>query len=255
MFWQVTNPLVATKPYAGMLCIMRLRILPLVTGLLPIVAIHASLFLAINAGVIPACIPYFEGCASISATGRYEPAVFVFKPVMTVEAALLILYWLASAAWISRLCELTNQRGRAAPFVMLAFGVISAVALIIYVAFLGTQAPFYEFMRRFGIYFYFLFSVLAQIMLAHHSLRLAQQLNLPLLAKISRTQFWLAVTPFILGVLNLVLKAILDDADAAENGIEWLAALMMQVYFVLSYYAWTDTRFEIDLTINPRKRL
>jgi len=233
---------------------MRLRILPLATGLLPIVAIHASLLLAINAGAIPACIPYFEGCASISATGRYEPAVFLFKPAMTIEAALLILYWLASATWIKKLSGLAGQRDRTTPLVILTFGIISAVALIVYVAFLGTQAPFYEFMRRFGIYFYFLFSVLAQIIFARRSLNLARQLNLPLLVKISRSQFWLAVTPFILGVLNLLLKAVLDETDSAENGIEWIAALMMQIFFVLTYYAWTDTRFEIDLTINPGKK-
>ncbi len=70
---------------------MSLRFLPLVAGLLPIVAIHASLLLAINAGAIPACIPYLEGCASISATGRYEPAVFLFKPAMIANAVLMIV--------------------------------------------------------------------------------------------------------------------------------------------------------------------
>ena len=61
---------------------MLIRLLPLVTGLLPILAIHISLLVAINAGVIPACFPYIEGCTSISATGRYEPASFIFKPAM-----------------------------------------------------------------------------------------------------------------------------------------------------------------------------
>ena len=55
-----------------MLKTMLLRLLPLVTGLLPIVAIHVSLLLAINAGAIPSCFPYLEGCASISATGHAQ---------------------------------------------------------------------------------------------------------------------------------------------------------------------------------------
>ena len=140
-----------------MLCNMQLIRLPLITGLLPIVAIHASLLLAINAGAIPACIPYIDGCASISATGRYQPAVLLFKPAMTAEAVLMIFYWLLNSAWIKELSRSTGKpSGTVAPIIS-ALGVSSAFALILYVTFLGTQAPFYEFMRRFGIYFYFLY--------------------------------------------------------------------------------------------------
>jgi len=43
--------------------------------------------------------------------------------------------------------------------------------------------------------------------------------------------------------LNLTLKATLDEPDAAENIIEWIAALMMQTYFVLSWFSWRTTQF------------
>jgi len=228
---------------------MRLRFLPLVTGLLPIVAIHASLLLAVDAGVIPACIPYLDGCASISATGRYEPAVFLFKPAMTAEAILLILYWLLNVAWIRELSRCAGLPLGNVTRVISMLGIISALALILYVTFLGTQAPFYEFMRRFGIYFYFLFTVLAQLMLARQAMRLGKQMNLHVVVKLSRAQIWLAAIPFALGVLNLVLKWTLDDADSAENIIEWIAALLMQIYFVLTYFAWAKTQFVADLKI------
>jgi len=232
-----------------MLCTMQLRFLPLVTGLLPIVAIHASLVLAINAGAIPACIPYFDGCASISATGRYEPAVFLFKPAMSAEAILLVFYWLLNVAWLKELSRSAGTRmGMVAPIIS-ALGIVSAFALLLYVTFLGTQAPFYEFMRRFGIYAYFLFAVIAQLMLASQALRLSKQLNFATLAKISRAQLWLATAPFLLGILNLVLKSMLDDADAEENVIEWISAMLMQIYIALTYYAWTNTRFSGDLKL------
>ena len=41
--------------------------------------------------------------------------------------------------------------------------------------------------------------------------------------------------PFLLGILNLVLKSLLDDADPYENRIEWISALLMQAYFVVLY--------------------
>lgn len=61
---------------------MLLRYPPLIAGLLPIVAIHLSLLIAIDAGAIQGCNPYFEGCTSISATGRYVPASYLFRPAM-----------------------------------------------------------------------------------------------------------------------------------------------------------------------------
>jgi hypothetical protein len=220
---------------------MPIRFLPLATGLLPIVAIHASLLLAINAGAIPACIPYIDGCASISATGRYEPAVFVFKPSMTIQAALLTAYWYVAVGWLRSLSGQHQQEnaGRS----ILVFGAASSIALIIYVTFLGTQTPLYEFMRRFGIYFYFLFMVIAQITLAVKTLRLAKAKELQKVRRIARLQLWLALFPCALGVLNLTLKATLDEPDAAENIIEWIAALMMQTYFVLSWISWRTTQF------------
>ena len=98
-------------------------------------------------------------------------------------------------------------------------------------------------MRRFGVYLYFLFSVIAQIMLARHTISLARALELAGLERIGKAQMVLALIPFVLGALNLILKATLADPDPAENVIEWFFALLMHVYFVLTFYAWRDTGF------------
>lgn len=232
---------------------MPFRFLPLATGLLPIIAIHASLLLAIVAGAIAPCIPYLDGCASISATGRYEPAVFLFKPAMTVEAVLMVCYWISNAIWLRALSRVTGQHAGPSTALMSILGVVSALALIVYVTFLGTQTPIYEFMRKFGIYFYFLFSVIAQIMLAGKVLGLSKQLELVSVATISRMQLWLAAMPLALGALNLALKLTLDDADSAENMIEWTSALLMHVYYVLTYFSWRDTAFGFNWTVELRR--
>jgi hypothetical protein len=226
------------------------RLLPLVTGLLPIVAIHISLFVAINAASIPACIPYIDGCASISATGRYEPASFIFKPAMLSEWVILIFYWLFNVAWLRALARRAGDSPEIGRSIAVA-GTIGALALVLYTTFLGTQAPFYEFMRRIGIYFYFGASVIAQIMLARHTLTLSRTLGLGSVARIGRAQMTIALVPFVLGVLNLVLKNTLADPDPVENIIEWIFALLMHIYFVLTYFAWRDTgfsgRFNVEL--------
>ena len=197
----------------------------------------------INAAAIPACFPYIEGCASISATGRYEPASFIFKPAMMSEWAILVLYWLFNVAWLRCLARAANGNDKVGRWIGV-IGSAGALALIVYVTFLGTQAPFYEFMRRFGVYLYFLFSVLAQIMLARHTIRLSHTLGLSTVERIGRVQLVLALVPFALGALNLVLKSTLADPDPAENVIEWIFALLMHAFFALTWFTWRDTGFD-----------
>lgn len=234
-----------------MLWRMLLRVLPLITGLLPIVAIHLSLLIAVNAGSIPACIPYIEGCVSISATGRYPPASFLFKAVMMAESVVMIAYWLFNVAWLRSLEKLHGWPGNGGA----AIGVLGtggALFLMLYVTFLGTQEPFYEFMRRFGIYFYFALSIVAQILLALKSKQLGNALRMPSVVRIANFQLALASAPFTLGVLNLTLKATLADPDPAENVIEWISALLMHLYFVLSFFSWRDSGFAMRYLLKPR---
>ena len=230
---------------------MILRFLPLFAGALPIVAIHLSLVIAINAGTIPGCFPYWDGCTSISATGRYEPASFVFKPAMMTEWILMVLYWLGNAAWLGEMSRSADSPspGRSTAII----GCAGAFALILYITFLGTQAPFYEFMRRFGVYLYFLLTVVAQIMLARHTIRLASALQYDRIVVFGKTQMALALVPFFLGALNLVLKSILADPGPAENVIEWIFALLMHVYFLLSYWTWRESGFAVAWRIAGKR--
>ena len=229
---------------------MLLRVLPLITGFLPIVAIHLSLLIAINAGSIPACIPYIEGCVSISATGRYPPASFLFKAVMMAESVVMIAYWLFNVAWLRSLEKLHGWPGNGGATIGV-LGTSGALFLMLYVTFLGTQEPFYEFMRRFGIYFYFALSIVAQIVLALKSKQLGNALRMPSVVRIANFQLALAIAPFALGVLILTLKATLAEPDPAENVIEWNSALLMQMYFVLSYFSWRDSGFTMRFLLKP----
>lgn len=211
------------------------RYLPLVAGVLPLATITGAHWLGVEAGRLPACIPYLEGCTSISATGRHPPGSFLFKAVQMPFALALVVIWLTAADWLRTLPQAPSAlRGR----LILAFGVSGAVALLVYTSFLGTSEPFYEFMRRFGIYLYFAGTVLAQILVSA-GLRIG-----PLGAWMRRV----AALPLILGLLNLVLKSVLDDADAAENRIEWIAALGMQAWFVMLYVAFRRSALRLSVT-------
>jgi hypothetical protein len=78
-------------------------------------------------------------------------------------AVALPVFWYFSVKWLRALDPRWHSHAVWSIFVS---GAVGALALIVYVTFLGTKEPFYEFMRRFGIYFYFLGTALAQLLLA-----------------------------------------------------------------------------------------
>ncbi len=226
---------------------MILRILPLVVGLLPIVTVFTCYSIAIDTAGLPVCNPFLDGCTSVSATGRHPPASYLFKAAMLPQSILLSAYWIFNVAWLRAL-----QRAAGVPNSGPAIGIVGVTGslfLILYVTFLGTEQPFYEFMRRYGVYLYFALNVIAQLILAYKVLPRARAWPGTRLLWLVRAQLVLGWVPFALGVLNLVLKAVLEDSGPAENRIEWIFAIQMQAYFVISYFCWRETQFGISASV------
>lgn len=221
---------------------MLLRGLPLFAGVAPLVAINLAYWIGVNNDVLPSCIPYLDGCTSVSATGRYMPGSLVFRAVMLPQSIILVFVWFFSALWLRQVAPSSK-----APGAIALSGLLGALALVVYVTMLGTKTPLYEFMRRFGIYFYFLGTATAQVALAVALYGHAKRTAALSLKRISTTMLWLCGLPFLLGVVNFVLKAILDNADYSENRIEWISALLMQFYFIVLYFAWRNTGFSVTV--------
>ena len=206
---------------------MLTRALPLVIALLPLCAVTGAYGLAAANGLVPACNPFLDGCTSISATGRYVPASYVFKPAHLVQSALLVMLWM-------RLPRELPDRTRY-PEAARISGLVAAVALVIYTLTLGSQTPLYEFMRRFGIYFFFAGTLLAQL-LAALAYRDAARAKPRGQRRLPNAMLVMALVPLLLGIINFAGKAVLVDPDAMENRIEWSAALIMQCWFLLLYW-------------------
>ena len=225
---------------------MLIRWLPLLIGVVPLAGVHAAYLIAVDYGYLQACIPYLQGCTSISGTGRYPPASFLFKAVEMGMAVALPVFWYFSVKWLRVLNPDWHSH---AVWSIFTSGLIGAIALIFYVTFLGTQEPFYGFMRRFGIYFYFLGTVLAQLFLAVSFRGICHTLGDRVLHRLATAMLVLCLMPFALGLLNLAQKSILpyETADPLENSIEWVASLMMQAYFVVVFLAWRRTGLAVSV--------
>ena len=213
-----------------------IRVLPLFVGIVPVIGVAAAFWLNVQAGVLPGCIPMLDGCTSISATGRYLPGSMPFRAVLLPQAAFLVVLWWICIEWLKQVVPASRVR-----HVVLFSGVVGAVALVVYVTFLGTKQPFYEFMRHFGIYFYFFGTAISQIVLT--AAMLHSRLRIAMLCVIG--------TPFALGVINWAQKLLLSDSDIFENRIEWISALLMQVWFVLLYFAWRKSGLTVSVQMDP----
>lgn len=227
---------------------MILRVLPLVTGLVPVFTVFTCYWIAIKTAGLPSCNPFLDGCTSVSATGRHEPASYLFKGMMMPQSILLSVYWLLNVGWL-RALERANgshaESGRAVAII----GVTGSLFLILYVTFLGSEVPFYEFMRRYGVYLYFALNVVAQLILVYKILPFARAWPGRGFLMATRLQLVLAWVPFAMGVLNLLLKATLEESGPAENRIEWSFAILMQVYFLLTYWSWRETQFSAEFGV------
>lgn len=207
---------------------------------MPLIAMFGAFAIGVSSEVLPDCNPIIDGCRSISATGRRPPGSFLFRAIMLPQGILLAFVWYLSLLWLR---SLRSDLGRGVQGGLAVAGIVNAIALIVYVTFLGTSEPIYEFMRRTGIYFGFLGMAVAQLLVAAAMLR--TKLN-------SLARLMLAISAFVfaIGVLNLVLKATLPDPDPAENRIEWIASIMMQAWFFVLFAAWRRTGVEFSVRAN-----
>ncbi len=214
--------------------------LPLAATVYPLLAGTVSAVIAMQLELVPSCMPFLEGCTSISATGRYIPASYVFKGLLLPYGALLMAYWWLAAHWLSTL----GPPGADGAATVLVVGLIGCVCLGVYVVLLGSQGAAYEFMRRFGVYVFFLFTVIAQWRLAS-----AYRHTSATLATISRWQRGLAIGMVLCGAANLILKEIVADPDSLENIIEWNFAVVMFANLGLLALAWRATGFRLSFQV------
>ncbi len=227
---------------------MILRVLPLVAGLVPVFTVFTCYWIAVHTAGIPSCNPLLDGCTSVSSTGRYEPASFLFKGMMMPQSIVLSAYWLLNVGWVRALERARGGDGNGGVAIGVV-GVTGSLFLILYVTFLGSEVPFYEFMRRYGVYLYFALNVIAQLMLVYKVLPYARTWVAPGFLRVTRLQLFLAWVPFAMGILNLVLKATLEESRPAENRIEWTFAMLMQAYFLLTYWSWRETGFSARFAV------
>lgn len=205
-------------------------------ALLPFVTTHVSFLLAATFGHVDWCIPYWDSCTSISATGRQLPEKLWFKAGMVPTALLTALLWWCAARW-RRLAGPTRYPHRLAMLPWL--GALAALALLIYTVALGEAGAAYQELRRSGVTLSFALTFIGQVLLTQLVGELAALREDGSLARAAQQQLRLLWLLLGLGVLSLVLDAVLGPGyQRYEDAFEWWLALLLNGYFLLLARLW-----------------
>ncbi|MEY4642413.1 MAG: hypothetical protein RLZZ227_2407 [Pseudomonadota bacterium] len=142
---------------------MRLAPFALFTGLLPLLCVHLTYVLAASYGHVAWCLPYWDSCTSISATGREVPEKLVFKLLMLPAALCAVGFWWLAGQWLR---VTYGVRAR----MMVATGTVAALFLLLYVVALG-ESNEYRWARQTGIILFFSLTYVAQLRFLFHCTR------------------------------------------------------------------------------------
>lgn len=204
---------------------------PLWMGLLPIGGITVSYLLAIAEGHVASCIPFIEGCTSISSTGRSPPEAYVFRITLIPSAILLALYWRLVYVWLRNMSNSLPLSVRLLPYL----GAFAAVFLLVYANVVGAIGEVHALQRRIGVTVFFASNMVAQLLFTRQLLILRQRGQIPPDHRIPDIKLWLCGLMLACGLL--ILPKYLTGWDT-DNIVEWNVALLSHLYFLATHTLW-----------------
>ncbi|WIO73259.1 hypothetical protein QP938_08050 [Porticoccaceae bacterium LTM1] len=133
--------------------------LPLLCALLPFVALHAGFIVAAQSELISWCVPYWDGCASVSKVGRQLPITLIYRGLIIPGMVMGALFWLLVPNTLTSWSNSPVKRS------MMLCGVLGCLFIVVYCVALGEQDRVYRLFRYAGVMFGVGFTVAAQILM------------------------------------------------------------------------------------------
>ncbi len=214
--------------------------LPMLVFLLPAIGAHGALWLSQTHELIEVCNPYLDGCTSISAAGRNEPAIFLFRGMLMPKAVLLALFWPLCGHWLRCL----GARPSIWHWTIAAMGIGGAVFLLLYLLFLGTEGEVHRLLRRYGVHLYFFCTYSAQVLATWRLYRMGPAAQVPTaLVRILVAQ---CVLMLAIGVTALPAAEWWLDRSRVNNAMAWNMAALGMSWFLVTAIAWWHTSFRVS---------
>jgi len=219
---------------------MQPRTLALIIAILPILISNIVYLLSFYEGFLPWCIPYIDGCTSISKAARNGNSLFIFRATMIAYSILLIWFWLYVGQWLKQLYGHTTKIAT----MIIWLGVVGALFLIVYIDFLGTTGEVNRFMRQYGILMYFICTPIAQILLLRQHYNILPSLQKDTIKSSTlKYQLFIIILMLAIGIISGILDVTYTKTNESENIVEWNIALLMQLYFIGMFFIWKDFKY------------
>lgn len=220
----------------------RLAQLALAAALLPFVTFNTTYLLAAALEHVPRCFTYFEGCTSVSSTGRQWPETVLFKAGVLTLAVVLAVHWHRAAGYLQAAGLSTRAAGALR---VIAF--ISAVALTIYAITLGLPDEQFGTLRRIGTHGFAFSSWVTQILfvILYRPFRIAA----------TRASWrWLAIVCaalFVVGLSSELAKSLGMPRKATNNIAAWNAFLVLSAFYAVLARTWWHHQMSAGRPASP----
>ena len=218
---------------------MQPRILAILVVIFPLLASNGAFLLSACEGFVPWCMPYIDGCTTISQAGRSGDTIFFYRALVFPYSVLLILFWVYSKEWLELLHGHTTNSAQ----VILWIGVAGSVALLIYIDFLGTTGEVNRLLRRIGAMLYFTLIPLAQTLLLYqHYKLLRSRPEISISPKVLQYQLIVIMLMLVIVVASLFYVSTGNNTSEVENIVEWNFSLLVNLYFAGMILIWKKCR-------------
>ena len=225
---------------------MKIWLLPLSLGLIAIISGNLTFFLAFDDGFIEGCIPYFQGCSSISKAGREGLGAIIFKLTIMPVMTLISIYWMISYIVIKKFLVIFSKKNK----YMLVSGITGSLFGILYTAFLGSEGETYQFLRRFGIYLFFLGTYSAQII----EVIQLKSIYKPKTINAFEAMKLLTLLVGLIILISIPFYGLIENDDWLENVLEWNITFLIFSYFILSSLVWKKISIQVKASNNHLER-
>jgi hypothetical protein len=219
--------------------------LVLLITVLPFLTTNAVYLLSAYEEFVPWCIPYIDGCTTISQAARSGNSIFIYRTPMVAYAVLLIWFWIYAQHWLTLLYGYRTNVAH----IILWLGIVGAIFLIVYIDFLGTTGEVNRFMRRYGIMMFFTLTPLAQLLMLNQHYKILPSIpegaTKPVTIKpwVLRYQLIVLLLMLIIGIISIILDITQIKTYESENIVEWNFSLLLNMYFLGMIFIWKDYRY------------
>ncbi len=189
----------------------------LLVSIIPFIAIHLSFILSVQNEYLSLCNPYIDGCYSISRVARQPSSIIIFKVLILVSALSLFFLW-------PRLFKPKHNK------TLILIGRIGSLFLIVYIVALGEEGFLYELMRRFGVFIFYVFTLISQWVFTFN-------------AEIRKERFFvynffiniIVYIQFLTFLVAIPFFLFIKNYGYIENIIEWWITLFITLWFFMNF--------------------